>query len=61
MAVQPSIPGKRKCMNCGKQFMSPDKELIRRCPKCKRNEEHLPRIVKLDQVRRSSGHNLSDY
>lgn len=61
MTVEPSKPGRRKCMSCGKQFVSPDVERIRRCSKCKRNEEHMPRIIKLDQVRRSSGHNLTDY
>lgn len=54
MAVEPSRPGKRKCMKCGKEFLSPDAERIRRCPKCKKGEDdYIPTTVRLDDAHRN--------
>jgi ribosomal protein L37AE/L43A len=33
---KPSEPGKVRCLQCGKSFMSKDKVRIRRCSKCKK-------------------------
>jgi hypothetical protein len=42
MEVKPSVPGRRVCMQCGKRFYSQDVKRIRRCDRCKRNEDRLP-------------------
>lgn len=33
--IDPSVPGKVRCMKCQKQFLSPDRLRIRRCKSCK--------------------------
>ncbi len=61
MAVTPSRPGKRKCRECNKTFHSPDVEMLRTCPKCRRQLDSMPRIVRHESVRRASGPNVNDY
>lgn len=41
MPVQPSVPGKVRCLSCDKEFKSPDKLRIRRCQKCKKGDADL--------------------
>lgn len=52
MPVEPSRPGTVACMKCQKPFDSPDRLRIRRCPKCKKDEDAFsPRVVRLVDVR----------
>lgn len=52
MAVEPSVPGPRVCMRCGRKFVSPDRDRIRRCARCHKAESNLaPRLVRLADVR----------
>lgn len=47
-----SVPGKRNCMKCGREFLSPDQERIRRCERCKRSEDgSATRVAKMSDVR----------
>lgn len=51
MAVEPSVPGLRKCNKCGQWFRSADKDRIRRCTAChKKEESYNPRAVRIADV-----------
>jgi Zn finger protein HypA/HybF involved in hydrogenase expression len=41
MPVEPSVPGRVRCLSCDKDFKSPDKLRIRRCNKCKKKDAEL--------------------
>lgn len=43
--VEPSKPGRVRCLRCQKAFSSPDRACIRICPKCKKDPERLGRIA----------------
>jgi len=61
MAVDPSLPGLRSCMSCGKKFLSADVERIRRCNVCKRKEVrdgHVPRQGRMSDVRGAIRHHF---
>jgi hypothetical protein len=61
MAVEPSIPGRRPCNSCGKVFKSKDVQRLRRCDKCKRNEDgYSPRCARLSDVGASIRQHLGD-
>ncbi len=46
MAVEPSKPGIRRCMQCRWLFVSPDELRIGRCQGCKQGEDtYTPRVV----------------
>ena len=49
MAVDPSEPGIRPCMTCGRLFVSPDALRIGRCSDCKAGE-YAPREACVAQV-----------
>lgn len=52
MAVEPSVPGWRRCMQCYRQFLSADLQRIRRCDRCKEKDGDLsPRAVRSYCVR----------
>lgn len=49
MAVEPSQPGKVRCLGgCGREFNSPDRVRVRICPRCKgrRRDEYSPRVYR---------------
>ncbi len=52
MPVEPSKPGRRVCMSCGREFLSRDVALIRRCDDCKKKEDtcRSPRVVRVSDV-----------
>lgn len=41
MPVEPSVPGRVRCMTCGTTFRSPDRLRIRRCQRCKKKDGEL--------------------
>lgn len=41
MPVEPSQPGRVRCLSCDKDFKSPDRLRIRRCPRCKKRDAEL--------------------
>ncbi len=44
MPIEPSQPGRRPCIQCGKTFRSPDVMRVRRCKGCKTKERGLSGI-----------------
>lgn len=41
MPVEPSQPGRVRCLSCDKDFKSPDRLRVRRCPRCKKKDADL--------------------